>query len=77
MPLSDAIYLQTEDNLPDLPDSDLKPGILPTEIRKLVESRREVKKLMKQPDLSQELKLQVKLGFFPLPQMKSLRYFAI
>ena len=36
-----------EEVLPDLPDSSLAAGILPTEIRKLVDSRREVKKLMK------------------------------
>ena len=42
-----------------LPSSDLEPGILPTEIRKLVESRRQVKQLMKAPDLSQEQLMQV------------------
>lgn len=31
----------------ELPDPDLEPGVLPTEIRKLVESRRQVKQLMK------------------------------
>ncbi|XP_062567518.1 DNA polymerase alpha catalytic subunit-like [Saccostrea cucullata] len=36
-----------EDPLIELPDKDLEPGILPTEIRKLVESRRQVKQLMK------------------------------
>ena len=36
-----------EEVLPDLPDSSLPAGILPTEIRKLDDSRREVKKLMK------------------------------
>lgn len=41
-----------------LPDQNLPPGILPTEIRKLVESRREVKKLMNNPDISPELKMQ-------------------
>merc|ERR1719266_1968759 len=34
------------------------PGVLPTEIRKLVESRREVKKLLNNPKLSDELRLQ-------------------
>ncbi|XP_014254893.1 DNA polymerase alpha catalytic subunit [Cimex lectularius] len=33
-------------------------GILPTEIRKLVESRKEVKKLLKNPSISPELKMQ-------------------
>ncbi|CAH1102707.1 unnamed protein product [Psylliodes chrysocephalus] len=41
-----------------LPDSSLPPGILPTEIRKLVESRRQVKDLMKRPDLSNDLRVQ-------------------
>jgi DNA polymerase alpha subunit A len=43
----------------ELPDPDLKPGILPTEIRKLVESRRQVKSLMKQDNLPQEQMMQV------------------
>ncbi|KAF5306657.1 hypothetical protein FQA39_LY08846 [Lamprigera yunnana] len=41
-----------------LPDQNIPQGILPTEIRKLVESRREVKKLMNSPDLSPDLKMQ-------------------
>ncbi|KAJ8309966.1 hypothetical protein KUTeg_011831 [Tegillarca granosa] len=39
---------EDEEQIPDVPDQDLEPGILPTEIRKLVESRRQVKQLMKQ-----------------------------
>ncbi|XKL64150.1 hypothetical protein PGB90_004236 [Kerria lacca] len=35
-----------------------EPGILPTEIKKLVESRRQVKTLMKKPDISSDLKHQ-------------------
>lgn len=35
-------------------------GILPKEIRKLVERRRQVKQLMKQPDLNSDMYLQVK-----------------
>ena len=53
------MFLQNDDTLPDLPDSNLETGVLPTEIRKLVESRKQVKQLMKQPDLSPELKMQV------------------
>ncbi|XP_057659152.1 DNA polymerase alpha catalytic subunit [Diorhabda carinulata] len=41
-----------------LPDSSLPPGILPTEIRKLVESRRQVKELMKKPDVPNDLRMQ-------------------
>ncbi|XP_054257765.1 DNA polymerase alpha catalytic subunit isoform X2 [Macrosteles quadrilineatus] len=40
------------------PDADEELGILPTEIRKLVESRRDVKKMMKAPGLSPDLKMQ-------------------
>lgn len=46
------------DEIPELPSPDASPGILPVEIRKLVESRREVKKLMCQNNISQELKNQ-------------------
>ncbi|KZC05167.1 DNA polymerase alpha catalytic subunit, partial [Dufourea novaeangliae] len=41
-----------------IPESNLEPGVIPTEIRKLVESRVEVKKLMKAPNISPELKTQ-------------------
>lgn len=46
------------DHLPDLPAADLQYGVLPTEIRKLVESRRAVKKLLKDPGLSAEQAMQ-------------------
>ena len=46
-----------EEILPDLPDPSLAAGILPTEIRKLVDSRREVKKLIKD-NLHKDLMLQ-------------------
>jgi DNA polymerase elongation subunit (family B) len=48
----------------ELPSDRLEAGILPTEIRKLVESRREVKKLMKTPDLSPDVKMQVSIKLF-------------
>ncbi|XP_012148940.1 DNA polymerase alpha catalytic subunit [Megachile rotundata] len=51
-----AAYADSEDL--SLPESHLKPGVIPTEIRKLVESRGEVKKLMKTPNISPELKMQ-------------------
>ena len=47
-----------DESLPPIPPSDSAPGILPTEITKLVESRREVKKLLQQPNLSPDLKVQ-------------------
>uniref|UniRef100_W5KK76 DNA polymerase n=1 Tax=Astyanax mexicanus TaxID=7994 RepID=W5KK76_ASTMX len=52
---------KTEDDfneVPELPDPDLEMGVLPKEIRKLVERRRQVKQLMKQPDLNSDLYLQ-------------------
>lgn len=48
-----------ESGLLRLPDPELDAGVLPTEIRKLVESRRQVKSMMKQSDISSDLKLQV------------------
>lgn len=52
-----------ESGLLRLPDPELEAGVLPTEIRKLVESRRQVKAMMKQPDISSDLKLQVTFLF--------------
>ncbi|CAL4103579.1 unnamed protein product, partial [Meganyctiphanes norvegica] len=49
---------EDEDSLPSLPEADQDAGVLPTEIRKLVESRKQVKQLMKQANLSNDLKLQ-------------------
>nr|XP_033339559.1 DNA polymerase alpha catalytic subunit isoform X1 [Megalopta genalis] len=51
-----AAYADVEDL--SIPESNLEPGVIPTEIRKLVESRVEVKKLMKAPNNSPELKMQ-------------------
>lgn len=39
--------------------SNTEPGILPTEIRKLVESRKQVKTLMKRSDITSDLRHQV------------------
>jgi DNA polymerase alpha subunit A len=52
------VMLQEEVQV-ELPSPGLQAGILPTEIRKLVESRREVKKLMKNSDLAPDVKTQV------------------
>ncbi|XP_033307677.1 DNA polymerase alpha catalytic subunit isoform X1 [Bombus bifarius] len=51
-----AAYAEYEDL--SIPESNLEFGIIPTEICKLVESRGEVKKLMKTPNISPELKMQ-------------------
>ena len=51
-----AAFAETTDLA--VPEGDLEPGVVPTEIRKLVESRGAVKKLMKTPNLSAELKMQ-------------------
>ncbi|KAG0423647.1 hypothetical protein HPB47_000592, partial [Ixodes persulcatus] len=44
-----------EDQIPELPGSSAEPGVLPSEIRKLVESRRQVKNLMKASDVGADL----------------------
>uniref|UniRef100_A0A8C3G2R0 DNA polymerase n=1 Tax=Cyclopterus lumpus TaxID=8103 RepID=A0A8C3G2R0_CYCLU len=44
--------------IPEIPDKDLEMGILPKEIRKLVERRKQVKQLMKQQDINPDLYLQ-------------------
>ncbi|XP_015196960.2 DNA polymerase alpha catalytic subunit isoform X1 [Lepisosteus oculatus] len=49
---------EEQDDIPELPDPDLEMGVLPKEIRKLVERRRQVKQMMKQPDLNPDLYLQ-------------------
>ncbi|KAL7374271.1 hypothetical protein ABVT39_025356 [Epinephelus coioides] len=46
------------EEIPEIPDSDLDMGILPKEIRKLVERRKQVKQLMKQQDINPDLYLQ-------------------
>ncbi|EEC17676.1 DNA polymerase alpha catalytic subunit, putative [Ixodes scapularis] len=46
---------QAEDQIPELPSSSAEPGVLPSEIRKLVESRRQVKNLMKAADVGADL----------------------
>ncbi|XP_020508693.2 DNA polymerase alpha catalytic subunit [Labrus bergylta] len=46
------------EEIPEIPDSDLEMGILPKEIRKLVERRKQVKQLMKQQDINPDLYLQ-------------------
>ena len=51
-----------QEQIPELPDPNLEMGILPREIRKLVERRRHVKQLMKQQDLNPDLYLQVCLS---------------
>ncbi|XP_076048772.1 DNA polymerase alpha catalytic subunit [Oratosquilla oratoria] len=49
---------EEEEQVLEMPDPELEFGILPTEIRKLVESRKQVKQLMKQSDLAPDLKMQ-------------------
>uniref|UniRef100_A0A672SU74 DNA polymerase n=1 Tax=Sinocyclocheilus grahami TaxID=75366 RepID=A0A672SU74_SINGR len=49
---------EDDDEIPELPDQSLEMGILPKEIRKLVERRRQVKHLMKQADLNPDVYLQ-------------------
>ncbi|KAG1697229.1 DNA polymerase alpha catalytic subunit [Nymphon striatum] len=53
-----AAGTEGEDEIPEIPDPSLDAGVLPTEIRKLVESRRQVKQMMKSQDLALDLKMQ-------------------
>ncbi|TMS09148.1 DNA polymerase alpha catalytic subunit [Larimichthys crocea] len=46
------------EEIPEIPDPDLDMGILPKEIRKLVERRKQVKQLMKSQDINPDLYLQ-------------------
>ncbi|GAB1302963.1 DNA polymerase alpha catalytic subunit [Apodemus speciosus] len=49
---------EEQEQIPELPAPNLDMGILPREIRKLVERRKQVKQLMKQQDLNPDLVLQ-------------------
>lgn len=51
--------MEADDMDLELPDPELEPGILPTEIRKLVESRKAVKTLMKDEKVTHEQYMQV------------------
>lgn len=46
------------DEVPEIPDPNLDMGILPKEIRKLVERRKQVKQLMKQQDINPDAYMQ-------------------
>ncbi|XP_068566425.1 DNA polymerase alpha catalytic subunit [Cebidichthys violaceus] len=46
------------EEIPEIPDTNLEMGILPKEIRKLVERRKQVKQLMKQQDINPDLYMQ-------------------
>uniref|UniRef100_A0A3Q3G7W1 DNA polymerase n=1 Tax=Kryptolebias marmoratus TaxID=37003 RepID=A0A3Q3G7W1_KRYMA len=46
------------EEIPEIPDPGLEMGILPKEIRKLVERRKQVKQLMKQQDVNPDLYMQ-------------------
>lgn len=50
------------EEVPEIPDPNLDMGILPKEIRKLVERRKQVKQLMKQQDINPDLYMQVGHG---------------
>ena len=47
-----------EEFIPEVPEDGTSTGVLPSEIKKLVERRRATKNLMKDPNLSNDLKLQ-------------------
>lgn len=61
-----------------MPSPDEKTGILPLEIKKLVDSRRQVKQMMADKSLSADLRMQVKyikFLFFISPFKGILKYF--
>merc|ERR1719318_1937867 len=47
--------------LPSLPDTSLPAGVLPTQIKKLVDSRREVKNILKRDKLTEAQKVQLNI----------------
>ena len=49
--------------IPDVPSSDLEAGVLPTEIKKLVDSRKAVKGLLKDTNLTQDQRMQYDIRF--------------
>ncbi|XP_012540417.1 DNA polymerase alpha catalytic subunit [Monomorium pharaonis] len=53
--VSGAAYADVEQL--SIPESDLEPGVIPTEIHKLVKSRQQIKQLMKTPNLTLEQKM--------------------
>lgn len=55
------MWRQEDDSeeVPEIPDPNLDMGILPKEIRKLVERRKQVKQLMKQQDINPDAYMQV------------------
>jgi len=54
-----TLQADLETYIPELLDAGLDAGVLPTEIRKLVERRKRVKQLMKQSGLSKDQYTQV------------------
>lgn len=59
-----SLWRQVDESeeVPEIPDPDLDMGILPKEIRKLVERRKQVKQLMKQQDINPDVYMQVGHG---------------
>nr|CAB3264997.1 DNA polymerase alpha catalytic subunit [Phallusia mammillata] len=49
---------ELDDFIPEIPEAGLEPGVLPTEIRKLVERRKQVKQLMKASGLTKDQYIQ-------------------
>ncbi|RZF39069.1 hypothetical protein LSTR_LSTR006606 [Laodelphax striatellus] len=68
--------LQADDDILTLPlpGPDVKPGVLPSQIRQLVESRRVVKNLMKQSSISQDQRMQYEIRQLALKLMANSMY---
>jgi len=60
-PLNPATGKTDEDYIPELPPTDEITGVLPAEIKKLVESRKAVKGLLKDSSLTPEQRMQYNL----------------
>ena len=65
------MFQDNEERVPDIPDSGLPQGILPKLLASLVDRRRQVKRLLKDPHIAESVRMQV--GYFPTMQL----YFVI
>ncbi|XP_039296074.1 DNA polymerase alpha catalytic subunit [Nilaparvata lugens] len=72
----DRQQLQEDDDILTLPlpGPDVKAGVLPSQIRQLVESRRVVKNLMKQTNISQDQRMQYEIRQLALKLMANSMY---
>ena len=53
------MFQDNEERVPDIPDSGLPQGILPKLLASLVDRRRQVKRLLKDPHIAESVRMQV------------------